>query len=55
MEKKKPKLPTYEVEFIPVERRLVDRREQNMPVAIERRKQRSRRNPQDDNLPEKDK
>ncbi|MGH8750151.1 MAG: hypothetical protein ACREUV_00430 [Burkholderiales bacterium] len=45
---KKPKLPTYEVEFIPLERRLADRRRRNLAVEMERRKQAVRRGPDDE-------
>ena len=43
MGENKSKLPAYEVEFIPLERRLASRRKQNQPVAVEQRKGSSRR------------
>lgn len=45
MKPDKPLLPTYEVEFIPVERRLKDRRKRSASgfLGIERRRNRSRR------------
>lgn len=41
----KPQLPSYEVEFIPAERRLKDRRKRSASgfLGIERRRSRSRR------------
>ncbi|HVS26077.1 MAG TPA: hypothetical protein VHE58_02065 [Burkholderiales bacterium] len=46
MGENKSKLPIYEVEFIPLERRLASRRKQNKPVAVEQRKGSSRRGPE---------
>ena len=43
MGENKSKLPVYEVEFIPLERRLASRRKQNRPVAVEQRKGSTRR------------
>ncbi|HSS45875.1 MAG TPA: hypothetical protein VLL03_00455 [Burkholderiales bacterium] len=46
MGENKSKLPIYEVEFIPLERRLASRRKQNQPVPVEQRKGSSRRGPE---------
>ncbi|MGH8743943.1 MAG: hypothetical protein ACREUY_06660 [Burkholderiales bacterium] len=55
MGENKSKLPLYEVEFIPAERRLANRRKRNKPVAEDQRQGTSRRVPEGESHSRKEK